>query len=214
MADLNDLATDLHIWSSSEFGLVECDDSYCGTSSIFPQKKNPSALETIRRAAGGSVTWVTTALATFRGEGTGDQAMRELPVLDEALTTTEAMLDLFTGVMETLIVHEDRMAQSLESSWCTSSNLADLIVRECKLSFRQVHHIVARLVRDSLAAGVPPYELTGAMLDKAAVDIGGKPLGLSDEFIQAALNPRRFVETRITDGSVGPAQVASYSAKR
>ena len=208
MADLNDLATDLHIWSSSEFGLVECDDSYCGTSSIFPQKKNPSALETIRRAAGGSVTWVATALATFRGEGTGDQAMRELPVLDEALTTTEAMLDLFTGVMETLIVHEDRMALSLESSWCTSSNLADLIVRECKLSFRQVHHIVARLVRDSLAAGIPPYELTGAMLDKAAVDIGGKPLGLSDEFIQAALNPRRFVETRITDGSVGPAQVA------
>lgn len=208
MADLNDLATDLHIWSSSEFGLVECDDSYCGTSSIFPQKKNPSALETIRRAAGGSVTWVATALATFRGEGTGDQAMRELPVLDEALTTTEAMLDLFTGVMETLIVHEDRMALSLESSWCTSSNLADLIVRECKLSFRQVHHIVARLVRDSLAAGVPPYELTGAMLDKAAVDIGGKPLGLSDEFIQAALNPRRFVETRITDGSVGPVQVA------
>jgi argininosuccinate lyase len=208
MADLNDLATDLHIWSTSEFGLVECDDSYCGTSSIFPQKKNPSALETVRRAAGGSVTWVTTALATFRGEGTGDQAMRELPVLDEALTTVGAMLDLFTGIMETLIVHEDRMAQSLKNSWCTSSNLADLIVRECKLSFRQVHHIVARVVRDSLAASVPPYELTSAMVDKAAVGVGGKPLGLSDEFIRAALDPRRFVETRITDGSIGPAQVA------
>jgi argininosuccinate lyase len=145
---------------------VECDDSYCGTSSIFPQKKNPSALETIRRAAGGSVTWVATALATFRGEGTGDQAMRELPVLDEALTTTGAMLDLFTGVMETLIiVHEGRMSQSLENSWCTSatSQTSSCVNASC-LSAKST--IVARLVRDSLAAGVPPYELTGAMLTR------------------------------------------------
>lgn len=208
MADLNDLATDLHVWSTSEFGLVECDDSYCGTSSIFPQKKNPTALETVRRAAGTSVTWVATALAAFRGEGTGDQAMRELPVLDEALTTVDAMLDLFAGIMETLVVHEDRMAAALHASWCTSSNLADLIVRECGMSFRQVHHIVARVVRDSLATGVAPHALTGAMLDQAALDLAGRPLGLSDTVVRAALDPRHFVATRITDGSVGPAQVA------
>lgn len=207
MADLNDLATDLHLWSTSEFGLVECHDSYCGTSSIFPQKKNPSALEAVRRAAGGSVTWMATALATFRGEGTGDQAMRELPVLDDALSTTEAMLDLFTGVVETLIVHEGRMADALKRSWCTSSNLADVIVRERGLSFRQVHHIVARVVRDSLAAHIAPYELTGAMVDRAAQEIAGQPMGLSDELVQSALDPRRFVETRITEGSVGPPQV-------
>ncbi len=208
MADLNDLATDLHVWSTSEFGLVECHDSYCGTSSIFPQKKNPSALETVRRSAGASVTWVTTAFATFRGEGTGDQAMRELPVLDEALSTAEAMLDLFTGVMETLIVHEDRMASSLRDSWCTSSNLADVIVRERGMSFRQVHHIVARVVRESLAAQVPPYALTSAMVDKASTEIAGKPLGLGDELIRSALDARHFVETRVTEGSVGPGQVA------
>ena len=208
MADLSDLASDLHIWSTTEFGLVECDDSYCGTSSIFPQKKNPTALETVRRAAGASVTWVATALASFRGEGTGDQAMRELPVLDEALNMTEGMVDLFTGVMETLIVHEDRMADALKDSWCTSSNLADVIVRECKMSFRQVHHIVARVVRDSLANGVAPKKLTGALVDQAAKDIAGKPLGLSDEVIQSALDPRQFVETRVTDGSVGPRQIA------
>ncbi len=208
MADLNDLASDLHIWSTTEFGLVECDDSYCGTSSIFPQKKNPTALEAVRRAAGVSVTWVATALASFRGEGTGDQAMRELPVLDEALNTTEDMLDLFTGVMETLIVHEDRMADALRNSWCTSSNLADVIVRECGMSFRQVHHIVARVVRDSLAERIAPHELTGAMVDRAASEIAGRPLGLRDDVVRSALDPRHFVETRVTDGGVGPKQIA------
>ena len=45
--------------------------------------------EAVKKAAGGSVTWLATALATFRAEGTGDQAMRDLPLLDDALETTE-----------------------------------------------------------------------------------------------------------------------------
>ncbi|CAN7598050.1 argininosuccinate lyase [Polaromonas sp. LjRoot131] len=212
MADLNDLATDLHLWSSTEFGLVESDDSYCGTSSIFPQKKNPAGLETIKKAAGSAVTWLATALATFRAEGTGDQAMRELPLIDEALATTEGMLDLFTGVIETLIVHDDRMAKSLSGSWCTASNLADLIVRERGLSFRQVHHIVARVVRNCIALGIAPADLTSTLLDEAALETAGLELNLGDETVRDALDPRRFVETRVTDGSVGPLQVARLLA--
>ncbi|WP_157045849.1 argininosuccinate lyase [Polaromonas sp. JS666] len=212
MADLNDLATDLHLWSSTEFGLVESDDSYCGTSSIFPQKKNPAGLETIKKAAGSAVTWLATALATFRAEGTGDQAMRELPLIDEALATTEGMLDLFTGVIETLIVHDDRMAESLSGSWCTASNLADVIVRERGLSFRQVHHIVARVVRNCIAQGTAPADLTSALLDEAALETAGLELRLGDEAVRDALDPRRFVETRVTDGSVAPLQVARLLA--
>jgi len=207
MADLNDLATDLHIWSSSEFGLVECDDSYCGTSSIFPQKKNPVALETIRKAAGPAVMWLSTALATFRAEGTGDQAMRTVSHIDEALATTESMLDLFTGIIETLIVHEGRMAESVKGSWCTASNLADVIVRERQLSFRQVHHIVARAVRHAVAEGLRPDQLTSVRLDEAALETVGMALRLGDAAVRDALDPVRFVETRVTDGGVGPRQV-------
>ncbi|QEI08573.1 argininosuccinate lyase [Pigmentiphaga aceris] len=213
MADLNDLATDLHLWSSTEFGLVECDDSYCGTSSIFPQKKNPAGLETVKKAAGSAVTWLATALATFRAEGTGDQAMRDLPMIDEALASTEGMLDLFTGVIDTLIVHDDRMAESLSGSWCTASNLADVIVRERGLSFRQVHHIVARVVRNSLAQGIGPGALSSAMLDAAAQETAGISLDLGDVCVRDALDPRRFVETRVTDGGVGPLQVDRMLAR-
>ncbi|WWX97362.1 argininosuccinate lyase [Pseudomonas tolaasii] len=207
MADLNDLATDLHIWSSVEFATVESHDGYCGTSSIFPQKKNPSGLETIKKAAGGSVTWLSTALATFRSEGTGDQAMRDLPLIHEALATTEGMLDLFTGIIETLVVHEDRMAQLLSGSWCTASNLADIIVRDRGISFRQVHHIVARLVRNCLADGVSPGKVTGAALDHAALETTGAALGYDDAQVRDALNPQRFVQTRTSTGGVGPGEV-------
>jgi argininosuccinate lyase len=207
MCDLNDLATDLHVWSTTEFGLVETDDAYCGTSSIFPQKKNPSALETIKRAGGGAVTWLATALATFRAEGTGDQAMRTLPAIDDAFNTTEGMLDLGAGVVDTLIVHEDRMRELVSSSWCTASNLADVIVRETGLSFRQTHHVVARLVRICLAEKVLPSRVTAAILNRAAQEIIGSDLHLSESALREALDPDVFVRTRVTTGSVAPSEV-------
>lgn len=207
MSTLNDLATDLHIWSSTEFGFVESDDAYCGTSSIFPQKKNPAGLETIKKAAGGSVTWLATALATFRAEGTGDQAMRDLPLIDDALETTQGMLDLFTGIISTLIVHEGRMREALNGSWCTASNLADVIVRETGLSFRQVHHVVARLVRICLAETIAPARVTVDVLNRAAQQTIGQDVQISESTMRNALDPEVFVQTRVTTGSVAPAEI-------
>ena len=207
MATLNDLATDLHIWSSTEFGFVESADEYCGTSSIFPQKKNPAGLETVKKAAGGAVTWLATALATFRAEGTGDQAVRDLPLIDDAFQTVDGMLDLFAGIVTTLIVHEERMRTALAGSWCTASNLADVIVREKGMSFRQVHHVVARLVRICLDEGVMPATVTVALLDRAAQETLGRSLIFDETLLREALDPEIFVATRQTTGSVNPAEI-------
>jgi len=207
MCDLNDLATDFHVWSTTEFGLVESDDAYCGTSSIFPQKKNPNSLETIKRAGGAAVTWLATALATYRAEGTGDQAMRGLPMIDDAFNTTEGMCDLATGVVETLIVHEDRMRELVANSWCTSSNLADVIVRDLGLSFRQTHHVVARLVRICLSEKVLPSQVTVAILNRAAQETIGRDLPMQELALREALDPDAFVRTRVTVGSVAPNEV-------
>ena len=207
MATLNDLATDFHLWSSTEFGFVESDDAFCGTSSIFPQKKNPTGLETVKKAAGSSVTWLASALATFRAEGTGDQAMRDLPLIDDALATTEGMLDLMTGIVSTLIVHAERMRKGLEGSWCTASNLADVIVRQTGLSFRQVHHVVARLVRICVAENISPSAVTAELLGRAARETIGKDIAIDEGTLRNALDPEIFVRTRVTTGSVCPAEV-------
>ncbi|MCC7274934.1 MAG: argininosuccinate lyase [Alphaproteobacteria bacterium] len=207
MADLNDLATDLHLWSSHEFGLVECDDAFCGTSSIFPQKKNPAALETIKKASGGATQWLAEAFATFRGEGTGDQAIRELSMIDRAFDTTANMLELAAAVVATLIVHEPRMRALASENWATASNLADVLVRDRGLSYRQSHHVVGRMVRLCLEAGVVPGQATGAGLDCAALDTVGRPLGLTDGEVRDALDADRFVATRVTTGSVAPGEV-------
>lgn len=207
MSTLNDLATDLHIWSSVEFGFVESDDAYCGTSSIFPQKKNPAGLETVKKASGGAVTWLATALATFRAEGTGDQAVRDLPLIDDAFDSVEGMLDLFTGIITSLIVHEARMRSALEGSWCTASNLADVIVRTTGLSFRQVHHAVARLVKICIDENITPATITREVLDRASEETLGRSLNIDDALLRTALDPEVFVRTRETTGSVAPIEV-------
>lgn len=208
MSNLNDLASDFHVWSTYEFRLVETADEYCGTSSFFPQKKNPFALETIKKAAGGALTWLSTALSTFRAEGTGDQAMRELPLIDKALALTENMLDLMSGILDTLIVNEDRMKEIVGGNWSTANNLADFIVKAKGLSYRQAHHVVGRLVRTAIEEKKNPMETTGGMVDRAAIETVGRTLGLTTEEVKNAIDPEIFVKTRVTKGSINPIEIS------
>lgn len=212
MSDLNDLATDLHVWSSNEFALVELDDSYCSTSSIFPQKKNPVTLETIKGAAGPAVTWFTAALATFRGEGTGDQQIRSVGLLDAAFDTVANMLELSAGIMSTLKVHEQRMSSLLDASWSTSSNLADVLVQRHGVSFRQAHHVVGRIVRISMAEGIERRDVSPEIVNRAALETIGKELKISDGDLRLALDPREFVRSRVSAGGPGPQEIARMTA--
>lgn len=207
MATLNDLATDLHIWSSAEFGFVECADEFCGTSSIFPQKKNPAALEAVKFAAGGAVTWLSSALATFRSEGTGDVVMREVPQIDDAFKNTNGSLQLMTAVVSSLSVHTTRMEQVASNSWATATGLADELVARRELSFRQAHHIVARLVRNALEEGLSPADVTSDMLDAACRSVHLKPVGLSAGVIRGSLEARGFIESRGSFGGTAASEV-------
>lgn len=207
MATLNDLATDLHLWSSAEFGFVECADAFCGTSSIFPQKKNPTALEAVKFAAGGAVTWLSSALATFRSEGTGDVVMREVPQLDHAFDATLGSLQLMAAVISSLTVHTVRMEAVASNSWATATALADKIVARTPLSFRQAHHIVARLVRDALGADIQPSAITSEMLDTACRNVHLTPIGLPTSVIRSTLEARSFVASRSSLGGTAEREV-------
>ncbi len=207
MSTLNDLATDLHVWSSHEFGFVQTADEFCGTSSIFPQKKNPAGLEAVKFAAGGSTTWLATALATFRAEGTGDVVMREVPILDSAFMATQGSLALMAAIMETLTVNEARMVQAANANWSTATNLADQIVREGDLSFREAHSLVARLVRECVDQGIPVEDVTADLLRNAAAALNLPAPELSTDAVLRCLDARAFVQTRTSTGGTAASQI-------
>ncbi|KAJ6787344.1 hypothetical protein PWT90_06343 [Aphanocladium album] len=212
MYHLNDFATDLHLWSSNEFGFVQLPDTFCGTSSIFPQKRNPVTLETIKLAAGPSVAWLSSTLATFRGAGTGDHRVHGIPShLDQALETTSDMLILAGLVASEVQVNDARVKEVLGESWSTTSNLADFLMQNRGLSIRQAHGVVARLVRMCRETGLSKGQVTADMLEEASLISLGQKVEMTEEDLHEALDPESFVRTRTSAGSVGPAEINSLT---
>lgn len=209
MSTLNDLATDLHIWSSYEFAMIETADQFCATSSIFPQKKNPVGLEAIRYAAGPATSWLSEALATFRAEGTADVSMRELPMVDRMLETTGSCLRLMGEIIPTTKIDVERMKNLAGANWSTASNLADTLVRECDISYREAHHLVGRLVRDAIASKIPVSEVSLEMLRNASAAVGLKSVEISSRTLRESLDPATFVATRTSTGAVSSSEVSN-----
>lgn len=208
MSNLYDLATDLYLGSTYEFRTVESADEYCGSSSIMPQKKNPYSLENVRGTTAEFIGFLPSALGGIRGCGTADAA-RGVRITSDAFELSKRSFDLMQGIMETLVVHKDRMRELAGSYWATANNLADVIVRETDLSFRQAHHVVARLVRNAIEGKVSQGEITPEMVDKAAEETIGFKIGLGAETIKQALDPEEFIKTRVTRGSCNPQEVLS-----
>ena len=209
MSGLGRLAAELYLWSSFEFGMVDLDESLCGTSSIMPQKKNPHALERVRALSGEALGWMPSQLGLLRSTSTTD--------CDVNFSSREFIgyfdhvgwgLRLMTDTMLTLRIDRERMAERAGSNWSTASDLADCIVKLSGLDFRRAHHIVATLVRQSEAANMRPADVGSSELDRAAEKAIGRKLKLDDKIVRDALDPVRFVNTRTSEGSVGPAEVA------
>ena len=105
------------------------------------------------------------------------------------------------------------MLERARSNWTTASSLADAIVRIGGFSSRSAHGIVGRLVREAGEAGLGPDDIQPALLDKVALDIGGRAAGLSADQIREALDPSSFVATRVTAGSVNPDETRAMIAE-
>lgn len=214
---LSRLATDLMAWSTWEFGFLELADRHCAVSSIMPQKKNPAALEHIRAAAGMVQGALAAALACTKNTAFADvndavTAVNE-PVLD-AVARTRRILALTAEVFEGLTLRPERMAEAAARGFGTATELADMIVRETGLSFRMAHNVVALVVRDALAAGRSADAIRSADLDRAAVALFGRPLGIAETAVRQALDPAENVRVRSIMGGPAPETMRAMLAAR
>mgnify|MGYP006284811357 CR=1 FL=1 len=209
MTTVSRLSTDLFIWSSREFGFVELADQHTGSSSIMPQKKNPNVATAARSKA-----------ATVRGSLAAlDSMFAGLPMslnydvweanhhLRDAVGTARTSVRLLADAVESATFDRAAMAESAGAGFATATELADTVVRETDLPFRTAHHVVARLARDH-----EPAEIDAALLDEVAVDVTGRPVGLPEEAVERALDPRRNVAVRDSLGGPGEVRTALTDA--
>lgn len=209
MTNVSRLSRDLIDWATYQFGYVELDDSMATVSSIMPQKKNPVVLEKTRTEASNTIGAANSALVHLKGAPYGD--VREvakyvfLPFFEHS-TEVVRSLRLLTAVVDTMTVNEERMLEDATESFCTTTELADTLVREADLTFRQAHTVVARLVRDATEAGKSAVDIDRDDLAAAARETLDRPVDLSSEALAAALDPETNVQRRAVVGGTAPEQ--------
>ncbi|HEX6207543.1 MAG TPA: argininosuccinate lyase [Actinomycetota bacterium] len=212
--DVGRIAGDLYLWSTWEFAFVEIDDSLAGTSSIMPQKKNPHALERVRGLAGRSIGWLPATLGMLRSVSSSDlDLLFGEELTNEAARDTISVLALTHASLETIVFKTDVMRERAGVYWSTAANLADEVVRATGLPFRSVHGMVGRLVRLAIERSLAPEDVNAALLDEAAEQVLGRPLGVPDDLVRGALDPVGAVQGLVTTGSAHPdaalAQIAT-----
>ena len=146
---LSRLAEELVIWSSAQFRFVTLSDRFSTGSSIMPQKKNPDAAELIRakigRIMGANVALITVMKGLPLAYSKDMQEDKE-QVFDAADNLMIAMAAM-AGMLGDTSANKDALERAAASGFSTATDLADWLVRELGLPFREAHHVTGALVK-------------------------------------------------------------------
>jgi argininosuccinate lyase len=104
------------------------------------------------------------------------------------------------------------MLESLMSGFSQATDLAEYVMQTCEVDYRTAYQVVGTAVRRAAADGLRGVDVTGAMLDRAAEETHGRPLGLDGRDLSEVLDPRSIVMTRTSPGGAAPTVVRRMAA--
>jgi argininosuccinate lyase len=204
---LSRLAEEFVLWASQPFGFVALSDQWSTGSSIMPQKRNPDAAELVRGHAGRILGCMTSLMVTMKGLplAYSKDMQDDKPPVFEAHDLIGLCLAAMTGMVESATFRTDRMRAVADAGFATATDLADWLVREAGLPFREAHHVTGRVVARAEALGVkleamPIGELT-------AIDTRITPAVFDVLSIDASVASRRSF------GGTAPARVREAIAR-
>jgi argininosuccinate lyase len=155
MVHLSRLAEEIAWWSNPRFGFVRVAEAYSTGSSMMPNKRNPDPAELVRGRSARVIAALTAILGILKGLPLGYQRdlQEDKPPLFGAIATYEASLRVMAGLVATLGVDREAMADAANDGCTTATTLADALVR-ADVPFRTAHHVVGQLVAKAEASGV------------------------------------------------------------
>ena len=198
---LSRLAEEIVLWMTPQFGFIRLSDAFTTGSSIMPQKKNPDAAELIRAKVGrilGSLTSLTVVMKGLPLAYSKDMQEDKVPTF-EAFDALELSLLAMTGMIRDLEPDTERMAAAAGAGFSTATDLADWLVRELDLPFRDAHHVTGAAVKRAEQLGVDLAELPLTELQAVNQGIG--------EDVFKVLTPAASSASRVSYGGTAPAQV-------
>jgi argininosuccinate lyase len=207
---LGRFVNDLLLWSTQEFGAIRVASPYVQVSSIMPQKRNPVSLEHLRSLLSAGVGDTNTVLIMLHNTPFGDVVDTEddlQPYLWRALEAADRLYRLLAVVVGTIEANEDLLLKRAKEDYSTATELADTLVRERGLTFRNAHAVAASVVNLATSEGIEAEGISSELVDQAAEEVIGERLGLDAAQVRDALDPMRFVKIRALPGGPAPEEV-------
>ncbi len=204
---LSRLAEEIIIWASQPFGFVTLPDDYSTGSSIMPQKRNPDAAELVRGHAGRVAGCLNALIGVMKGLplAYAKDMQDDKPPVFEAHDLLTLSLAAMTGMVETITFNVERMREVAASGFSTATDLADWLVREADVPFREAHHIVGSAVKRAEDRGCGLADLPLADLQSIDARIG--------EGVYDVLSVEASVASRKSHGGTAPDQVRARIAE-
>jgi argininosuccinate lyase len=197
---LSRMAEDLILYSSSEFGYAQLDDSIASGSSLMPQKKNPDALELVRGKTGRVFGHLMSLLTVLKGLPlTYNKDLQEdKEGLLDAIQSVSLCVGMMRKMLEKIRIFPERMLAACEHGYLDATELADYLVAR-KMPFREAHHLVGKIIVRASELKLPLARLPLREYQSFS------PLFEEDLF--ACLDLKRIVARRDSTGGTAPAAI-------
>ncbi len=198
---LSRFAEEIVIWSTAQFGFIRLSDRFTTGSSIMPQKRNPDAAELVRAKTGRIVGALNALIVTMKGlplAYSKDMQEDKEQVFD-ALPSLSLCLAAMTGMVSDLTVDKNAMREAAGAGYSTATDLADWLVREAGLPFRDAHHVTGRIVAEAEARNVA--------LDVLPLDVMQSVHPAISKAVYDVLSVEASVASRTSEGGTAPENV-------
>lgn len=206
LVNIGKFAQEFLLMAMMEFNVIRLPDGYVQGSSIMPQKRNPVALEHIRaigsKALGQTLGVMTSVHNTPFGD-INDVEDDLQPLIYSAIRDADRAVALFASTLRSATFNFDILRMRAGDNFIAVTELADTIVRKENLPFRLSHKIVGNCVRRAIEAGT---DVTYEIMQKAANEVVGRDLAMTDAELKAAVSPENFVSIRTIYGGTAPSE--------
>ena len=204
---LSRFAEELVIWSSAQFCFVRLSDGFSTGSSIMPQKRNPDAAELLRAKIGRILGANIALMTVMKGLAlTYSKDMQEdKEQVFDAADTLNLSLEVMAGMVRDMSANRAALEAAASSGFSTATDLADWLVRELGLPFREAHHVTGALVKMAEDAGCDLPDLTLDAMQSVHQGITG---GVFD-----VLGVHNSVASRTSFGGTAPENVRAQVAR-
>ncbi|GAA0340520.1 argininosuccinate lyase [Bacillus carboniphilus] len=207
LSTLSRFVYDLMFLATNEVNGIRLDASLVQTSSIMPQKRNPSSLEHTRSTISSTlgklqgIFYLSHSVPFGDIVDIGDDIQ---PSIQEGINQSISITTLLTEILKNTTFNSEKLLNTCTSGFSTVTELADTLVRHHGFSFRLAHKVVQDYVRKLSEKDLDLKGGDFSLFREIVANVAGRDVQMSEGDYKKAIDPEHFIRLRAIKGGPNP----------